>query len=176
MIFLFIHLCEFIISHLWNHLISPYHNPRRIHPKSFSPSRCAWYHSWTPEITKTNASTKLNRRNDSSILIKLSFVALRHCRGVERVEGLVAFGIYSDGLEWKSTSLNSGLRVFFLIWVLNFAFFPMSGFRQLRNSTSTETREHTAHLSSLNTSNERDSKKKNCSVAPTDLTENTFTP
>lgn len=37
------------------------------------------------------------------------------------------------------TSLNSGLRVFFLICVLFLAFFPMSGFRYLQNRIVTLT-------------------------------------
>lgn len=50
----------------------------------------------------------------------------------------------------KSTSLNSGLRVFFLIWVLYFAFFPMSGFKLLQNSMKIQRNKNTAHLWSLN--------------------------
>lgn len=54
----------------------------------------------------------------------------------------------------KSTSLNSGLRVFFLIWVLNFAFFPMSGFKLLQNSMKIQRNKNMAHSWSLNKPNE----------------------
>jgi hypothetical protein len=36
-----------------------------------------------------------------------------------------------DKERGRLTSLNSGFKVFFLIWVLCLAFFPMSGFSQL---------------------------------------------
>lgn len=36
------------------------------------------------------------------------------------------------------TSLNSGFKVLFLIWVLHLPFFPMSGFKHLQNDTCTE--------------------------------------